>query len=173
MDNCNCPVNTPFDSAYRIEFLSVLQSEKVSFQFSLHEKATNQRQYHSQQCYATKEEANRQAHLICLRIALDREKRPALTVDLPTRKILSLNLSAFYLLGINAVGFETREFTVHHESHEQVYQELQQAGQSCQSLWLRDADGRLVSCQIQANRVVNFPQWGIVRLRVNTRVTNF
>jgi hypothetical protein len=151
-----------------IQLISTVQPEGICYQFSIYEKETNKQQYYSQQFYTTEEEAYFDAYFICLRAVLDREKCPAIIVDLSTCKILSINLPAFCLLGIDAVGFETYEFTTQKQPHEQLYQELQQTGESYQPMVLRDADGKLMEIQISAQIVAEFPKWGIFRIVVNS-----
>lgn len=166
MDACNWLVKPFIYYTYKIELFSVMQSEKLVFQFLLYDRGTGRKHYQSQAGYATKQEAYRQAQFICLRIALDREASPTLIVDWPTRKILALNLPAFCLLGIDAVGFEANEFIVESPSDQPVSQDWQETPVSCQSLWLRTADGQLMSCQIHAQRWVNCPQWMIITIEV-------
>jgi hypothetical protein len=153
---------------WTIQLILTLQSDGTYYQFSIHERATNKQQYYSQQCYATEYEAYLNAYFVCLRAVLDREKCPAMIVDLSSCKILSINLLAFCLLGIDAVGFETYKFTDQRQSHEQLYQELQQTGESYQPMALRDADGKLMEIKISARLVADCSQWGIFRIVVNS-----
>jgi hypothetical protein len=168
MNSFVCLLETIVFNTWTIQLISTLQLEGTRYQFSIQERETNKQQYYSQQCYATKEEAYLDAYFICLRAVLDREKCPAMIVDLSTRKILSLNLPAFCLLGIDAVGFETYEFTAQEGPHEQLYQELQQTGESSQPMALRDADGKLMEITISAQIVADRSQWGIFRIMVNS-----
>lgn len=163
-----CLLETIVFHTWTIQLISTVQPEGTCYQFSIHERETNKQQYYSQQCYATEEAAYLDAYFICLRAVLDREKCPATIVELSTRKILSINLSAFCLLGIDAVGFETYEFMNQKRPHEQLYQELQQTGESYQSMVLRDADGKLIKIQISAQIVADRSKWGIFRIMVNS-----
>ncbi|NJN87419.1 MAG: hypothetical protein HC881_15320 [Leptolyngbyaceae cyanobacterium SL_7_1] len=65
-------------------------------------------------------------YFLRLRGALDREKHPTLIVDLTSGYILSLNLPAFELLKINAVGLWMTDFAANEHWHREVYQELRQ-----------------------------------------------
>ncbi|NJK48856.1 hypothetical protein HC931_12335 [Candidatus Gracilibacteria bacterium] len=168
MKSFACFLETLVFHTWTIQLISTLQPEGTCYQFSIHERETNKQQYYSQKCYATEAEAYLDAYFVCLRAVLDREKCPAIIVDLSTRKILSINLPAFCLLGIDAVGFETYEFTFQEQLHEQLYQELQQTGESCQPMVLRDADGKLMEIQMSAQIVAEFPKWAIFRIMVNS-----
>jgi hypothetical protein len=163
-----CFLETIVFHTWMIQLISTVQPEGICYQFSIHERETSKQQYYSQKCYATEAEAYLDAYFVCLRAVLDREKCPATIVDLSTRKILSINLPAFCLLGIDAVGSETYEFTTQKQLHEQLYQELQQTGESCQPMVLRDADGKLIEIQISAQIVAECPKWGIFRIMVNS-----
>ena len=173
MKNCNSPINTPLNSAYKIEYIPVVQLDKIGFHFALYDSFTNEEKYYSDKYYTTKYEARRQANFIRLRIALDQEKCPTLIIDLETRKILSVNLAAFCLLGINAEGFGTSEFMTNYQSNERFYQELQEKGRFCQSLSLLNADGQLISCEIKAQTLFSFSEWGIVITKINSAVKKY
>jgi hypothetical protein len=168
MNTFACFPETIICHTWTIQLISTVQPKGTSYQFSIHSRETNQQQYYSQQSYATEEAAYLDAYFICLRSVLDREKCPALIIDLVTRQILSLNLPAFCLLGIDAVGFKTYEFIPQCQSYEQLYREVQQIGESCQSMTLRDADGKLMKVEVSAEIVAVRSRWGIFRLVVNS-----
>jgi hypothetical protein len=168
MNSFASPLETIVFNTWTIQLISTLQPEGTRYQFSIHERETNKQKYYSQQYYATEKEAYFDAYFICLRSILDREKCPTIIVDLSTRKILSLNLPAFCLLGIDAVGFETYEFINQRQPHEQLYQQLQQTGKYYQPIALRDADGKLMAIKISAQIVADYPKWGIFRIIVNS-----
>jgi hypothetical protein len=163
-----CLLETIVLQTWTIQLISTPQPKGTCYRFSIHERETNKQQYYSQKCYATKEQAYLDAYFICFRAVLDREKCPAIIVDLSARKILSINLPAFCLLGIDAVGFETSEFIFQRQPHEKLYRELQQTGEFYQPMVLRDADGKLTKIQMSAQIVADCSQWGIFRIMVNS-----
>ncbi|NJP12014.1 MAG: hypothetical protein HC866_23185 [Leptolyngbyaceae cyanobacterium RU_5_1] len=124
-------------------------------------------QYENQQTYATAAAADLTAYFSCLRAALDREKHSALVVDLLSDRILSINLSAFEQLGIDAVGFRIVDFATHAKRYEQICQQLRQTGKAHQTILLHDADGTLMKCRLDAEIAPYYPGWVIVRLNAD------
>jgi hypothetical protein len=104
------------------------------------------------------------AYFLRLQAELDREHYPALVVDLMSGYILSINLRAFELLRIDAVGFPVVDFAADMELYEQIRQQLQRTGKSYQTIQLRNADGELMFCQVDAKTAPDYPQWVVLRL---------
>jgi hypothetical protein len=152
---------------YIVKLFPISQQRSTYYKFSIVCQKETKNQYQSQQIYSTQIRAYLAARFFCLRAFLDQDKCPALIVDIQSGYILSINLPAFAFLGIDAVGFKMRDFTANFAVYEQVCQELQQAGNSYQSISLCNADGHLIKCNLEGQIWPHHSRWAILHLRAN------
>ncbi len=162
-----CATKTTYLDQWIIKLFSILEAGLTFYKFSVFWQEETNNQCCSQQAYSTEEAAYLAAFFFCLRASLDREKCPALIMDFKAGYILSINLPAFHLFGVNAVGFKMLDFAVNLENYERIYRELQQTGKSHQSILLHNADGHLVECEVDAQIEPYWSGWAIFRLRAN------
>jgi hypothetical protein len=94
---------------------------------------------------------------------LDNEDYPALIVSRKSGYILSINLPAFELLAIDAVGFQVIEFVADQEAYQQMIQQLQPTGADDHAILFRNADGYLICCQVTATIAPAYSEWMIIR----------
>lgn len=107
------------------------------------------------------------AYFFHLRARLDNKKYPVLIVDRGSGSILSLNLPAFELFAINAVGLTLLNFMVDQEAYQSIIQQLQQTGETRCKILLQNADGVLMNCTIKATVAAHYSEWVIFRFNVN------
>lgn len=141
------------------------------YKFSITGRGTIGDRYESQQIYPTEAAAYLSAYFFCLRADLDNEPNPALIVDCTSGYILSINLPAFELLAIDAVGFQMFDF-VDQAAYEQIVQQLQQTGASHYTTLLHNADGYTIEGRVNARIYPYYcsshcSRWAIFRLNFN------
>lgn len=107
------------------------------------------------------------AYFFCLRGTLDSQPNSALIVDLASGHILSLNLPAFELLKINAVGFRMTDFAISKPTYQQIRQHLHQRRSFHGTLWLRDADGHEMETQVDAEVEPRYSEWVVFHFNAN------
>jgi hypothetical protein len=152
---------------YTVKLFPIPQQRVTYYKFSITYQKETKNQYQSQQIYSTQLAAFLAAGFFCLRALLDRKTCPALIVDIQSGQILSINLPAFALLGIDAVGFNMPDFTGNSTIYEQICQELQQTGNFHQSISLCNADGHLIECTLDGQVWPHCSRWAIFCLRAN------
>ncbi|MBW4661209.1 MAG: hypothetical protein KME15_21235 [Drouetiella hepatica Uher 2000/2452] len=107
------------------------------------------------------------AYFFHLRAVLDKKRLPAIIVDRPSGSILSINLPAFELLAIDAVGLRLLDFSVDQEIHRWIDQQIQTAEKSRQPVLLHNADGCRITCKVNAKSAPGYSGWAILGLEVN------
>ncbi|NJR38296.1 MAG: hypothetical protein HC781_04915 [Leptolyngbyaceae cyanobacterium CSU_1_4] len=146
------------------------------YKFLIGGRGTIAHRYKTQQRFSVEATASVSAYLsayfYCLRANLDNEKCPALVIDRQSGYILSINLPAFELLAIDAVGFQFLHFAVEPDMHQQIDQELQETGESSQTVWLQNADACSMKCTVHAMVDLYYSQWAIFRLNANPQSPN-
>lgn len=123
--------------------------------------------YRSQSTYAIKAIVRLSVYFRRLRITLDNEQCAALIVDRRSGSILSNNLPAFELFEIDTVGFRLLDFIFDQEAYESIIQQLQQIGESHQTVLLHNADGYLLECEMKATIAHHYAGWMIFRFSAN------
>ena len=82
---------------------------------------------------------------------------------------MSINLPAFELFEIDAVGFQLLDFMAEQEAYQQMVQQLQQAGKSDRAILLHNADGYAIDCNVVVTVAPHYSGWLIVRFSRNQR----
>lgn len=154
---------TCFDQ-WQVSFSAIQQIGFILYRFSIVDHKTGT-QYDYPDVYLSEAKAYLSAYFLCLRASLDREKQPALLIDLETGCILSSNLSAFELLTIDATGANISDFMADLKDHRQIEQQLWQTGKADQPTLLRDADGFSMEGEIEAQTAPYYPRWAIFYLK--------
>lgn len=126
--------------------------------------------FSSRLVWAAKAAAYLLAYFFQLRAALDNKLYPAIITDRSSGTILSINLPAFELLAIDAVGLHVFDFGIDREAYKRIEQQLQ-AGEnrqeSRQTLLLHSADGNSMECRVEAEVALGYSGWLILCLQVS------
>ncbi|NJL22747.1 MAG: hypothetical protein HC895_21085 [Leptolyngbyaceae cyanobacterium SM1_3_5] len=123
--------------------------------------------FRNQSVRAAKAVAHRSDFFFRLRAELDRNPDAALIVDRESGTILSINLPAFELLAIDAVGFQVLDFGINQSTYERIAQQLQQTGTASQTILLHNADGDLIECEADAEVVPYYSGWIVLCFDAN------
>jgi len=148
-----------------VKLILVKQKKRTYYKFVASSHRVLRSWCRSQKIYLTEDYLHQ--CFLSLRAALDWEKHPVLIADFPSGCILSINLPAFELLKIDAVGSKIVDFAADVEIFERIYQQLQQTGKSHQTVLLHDADGKQMECKIDAEISLYCSRWTIFHLCIN------
>jgi PAS domain-containing protein len=160
-------LSTIYFNHWKVDFFSVQQQGAILYTFSIFDATNSSNRYDYQQICLTEAEAHLSASFFCLRASLDRESHPALIVNLESAYILSINLAAYELLGIDAVSAKITDFIVIPEHYQQLHIGLKQNANVQQIILLCNADGVLIECEVRAQRTLYCPNWAILYLEFN------
>jgi hypothetical protein len=155
---------------WAVQVLSIQKQGCVYYRFSIFGRSDARNQYDTLQIYPTEETAYQAAYFFCLRASLDREPDPSMIVDHKSGYILSINLPAFDLLKINAVGLNVIDFTIDLEDGKKIHQEFQKTGKINQKIIFQNADGHWIECRANTQVAPDYSEWAIVRLTSITSV---
>ncbi|NJR60609.1 MAG: hypothetical protein HC769_18295 [Cyanobacteria bacterium CRU_2_1] len=151
---------------WQVDFSVIQQTGFTLYRVSISDQTTGSR-YDYPDTFLTEAKAYLSAYFLCLRASLDRKQHPALLVDLETGYILSINLPAFELLTIDAVGARIFDFIVHSNDHRQINQRLCRTEEFHQLTLFCNADGLLMECELKAQITPYYSKWAVFYLKAN------
>jgi hypothetical protein len=147
---------------------------QAHYRLATSDRRITRNQHEDQQIYSSDaadhvsvDRSHLSAYFLYLRSTLDWKPHSALIVDLASGYILSLNLPAFELLKINAVGFRMTDFAIDKQTYQQVCQQLHQTKKFHGTLWLRNADGHQMETQVDAEVKLCYLEWVIFYFNAN------
>lgn len=151
---------------WTVKIFAIPHLRQTYYKFLITKQGSITNRYESQHIYLTEAAARQSAYFFCLRATLDSEVIPAMIVDRISSNILSINLPAFELLAIDAVGLQMHHFLIN-QPYTFIHQHLQQSGRFNNTVMLQNADGDLIECAIKAEIDSYYSGWAIFYLRFN------